>query len=363
LQTEARLGVGYTDNVFYSDNNRQKDWLLNPEIDLRALWPITQLNTLRLSLGVSYEWYADHHVLNSDRPLVSPDSELVFNIFAGDFRIKLHDKFSYQETLFINSTAGENAHFFNFNDVGKFARLDNLGGVEVDWDLNKLILSAGYDHENFVSTTDGFKYLDRASELFSASANFLLGDKAKAGVEGLASINDYETEATLNDNWRGRGGPFIDIGLMQGIGLRVGGGYDTARYDQAGRSSDFQSYYAYGRIRQETRLFSHSITAGRESELGDNANNVRTSYARYSITTPIIAHVELGANVSVNFADEFGGAFREGFSYYRGGLHAGYQFHKYLRTDLSYELFIKESDLPLRDFTRNRVTWALSFQF
>jgi hypothetical protein len=55
FQTQASLGLAYTDNVFYSDRNRSEDFLVNPEIDLRASWPITELNTLRLSLGLGYE--------------------------------------------------------------------------------------------------------------------------------------------------------------------------------------------------------------------------------------------------------------------------------------------------------------------
>jgi len=363
FQAEARVGAGYTDNVFYSDNNRQHDWLVKPELTLKVWWPVSELNVLRLSLGIGYEWYADHKVLNSDRPLISPDTELTFNIFAGDFRIRLREKFSYEETLFINSAAGDSAHFFNFNDVGQFARLDNLIGGTVDWDLNKLILSVGYDHENFISTTDQFEYLNRASELMSASASLVLAEKTKAGVEGQASWNDYSTEAVLNDHWRATAGPFAEIGLGGGISLRAGGGYATAKYQGAATDSDYKTYYAYGRIRQETRHFTHSVTAGRETVLGDNANNLRNTYVRYSISTPIVAHTEIGVSFSANFAKEFGGAFREEFTYYRPGAHLGYQFAKYWRTDLSYEYFLKDSDLPLRDFKRNRVSWDVTFQF
>jgi hypothetical protein len=318
---------------------------------------------LRLSVGLGYEWYANNHQLNSNRPLVSPDSELLFNVFAGDFRIKLRDKFSYQETLFVNSVGGDTSRFFNFNNVGKFARLDNLAGVAVDWDLNKVILSLAYDHENFSSTTEGFKYLNRASEWFSTSANFLLAEKASTGLEGQFSLHDYETETVLNDHWRARVGPFLDVPLQGNITIRAGGGFDTAHYSGSAEGSEFKSYYAYGKIHQDTRLFTHSLTTARESGLGDNANNLRNTYIRYSISSPVIKHIEVGANVSINFAEEFGGAFKEDFTYYRAGLRVGYQFHKYFRTDLAYEFFLKDSDLPLRDFTRNRVSWDLSFRF
>jgi hypothetical protein len=365
FQTQGRLGLGYTDNVFFSEQNRKEDFLINPEVNLRALWPVTELNTLRLSLGLGYEWYVNNSVLNSDAPLINPDSELVFNVFAGDFRIRLREKFSYQESLFFNSFAGGNEQFFNFSDVGKFSRWDNLVGLNVDWDLNKVLLSVGYDHENFIPVTTRFDYLERASEWFTGSATLRIGDKAQVGLEAQASLHDYEQQVVLDDNWRARVGPFLEVSTEEKIKLRAGGGFDTAGFDDSATSgnSDFGTYYAYISVRQETRLFSHALTGAREHLLGDNANNLKTTRVRYSIASPIINHVDLGANLSVNFAEEFGGIFGEKFTYYRAGLRIGYQFHKYWRTDLGYDFYLKESDVPLRDFTRNRLNWDLAFSF
>jgi hypothetical protein len=363
FKTQTGLGLAYTDNVFYSDRNRSEDLLVNPEIDLRALWPITELNTLKLSLGLGYEWYLNNTQLNSDGPLINPDSELLFNVFVGDFRITLREKFSYEESLFYNSSAASE-RFFNFSDVGKFVRWNNLAGVGVIWDLNKVILSAGYDHENFDAVTTEFEYLDRASEWFTASAAFRLGDKVQTGLEGQASLHDYDQETTLNDNSRARGGPFIELTTEEKISLRAGGGFETAQFDaSAADNNDFEDYYAYATVRQETRLFTHALTAGREHLLGDNANNLRLTRVRYSISSPIIRHVDLGGNLSVNFADEFGGAYKEEFTYYRAGVGLSYQFHKHWRTGLGYDFFLKNSDLPLRDFYRNLVTWEVAFSY
>jgi len=364
FQAEGRLALGYTDNVFFSGSNKKNDFLINPEVDVRALWPITELNTLRFSLGLGYEWYLKNTVLNSDAPLINPDSELAFNIFAGDFRIRLHEKFSYQESLFFSSLAGGTERLFNFQDVGKFSRWDNLAGLNVDWDLNKVVLSVGYDHENFIPVTTRFRYLDRASEWFTSTAAFRIGDKAQTGLEAQASLHDYKQETVLNGNWRARVGPFLELKPQEKISLRAGGGFDMARFDSAAAdNSDFDSYYWYVSVRQDTRLFTHSLMTAREHLLGDNANNLRTTYVRYSITSPIFNYVEVGGNLSVNFAEEFGGPFREVFTYYRAGLRIGYQFHKYWRTDLGYDFYWKESDLPLRDLTRNRLTWDLAFNF
>jgi hypothetical protein len=365
FQTEARLGFAYTDNVFLSGANRRDDFIINPEIKLAALLPVSELNILKLSLGLSYEYFVKNTSLNSGAPLVSPDSELVFHVFAGDFHIKLHEKFSYEQTLVLNQMNGDQVRIFNFNDVGRFDRLNNFVGPMIDWDLNKVILSLGYDHENFISTTERFKYLDRSSEWFRSSANVLIGDKSKAGLEGQFALHDYDHETLLNDNWRARVGPFAEFTFMEGVSFRAGGGYDMARFDNdpAG-NSEYDTYYAYAKIRQQTRLFTHSLAAGRETMLGDNANNLRSTYVRYSISSDaLIQHVDTEAHFSVNFCREFGGAFREYFVDYVAGLQVGYQFQKYCRADVGYEIFVKDSETALRDFHRNRVTVDVTFRF
>jgi hypothetical protein len=364
LQTQARLGVAYTDNVFLSGVNKKDDFIFTPEIDLAALVPIGQFNSLRLSLGLSYEWFAKNHSLNSDLPLVNPDSELAFYIFVGDFRIKLHEKFTYQQTLVFDDQVVNQVRLYNFNDVARFDRMDNFVGTTVDWDLNKVLLTGTYDYENFVSTTERFKYLNRASELFALTANYLLGDRTKTGLEGMGAYNDFDTETTLNDNWRGRVGPFAEAKLPKGMILRAGGGYELARFDSAaGPGNNYDHYYLYGKLSQETKWFTHSLSAGHETLPGDNANNLRMSYVRYSINTEVLKNTSIEGYASANFSREFGGSFEEKFNNYLTGFRLGYQFHKYWRADLGYEFLYKDSEFSDRSFTRNLVSLDVTFRF
>jgi hypothetical protein len=363
FQIGSGLSFGYTDNAFYSQTNRLDDFIINPEVNLGAFMQVSDLNTLRLSLGVGYEYYLKNTVLNANAPMVNPDSELVFNLFVSNFHIRMHENFTYQETLFVNTSPSGQDLLFNFNDVGTFSRWDNLVGFDVDWDLNKFILSAGYSHENFTSTTASFDYLSRASEWFTNRAAFTLGDHATIGIESLASLNNYRMQTVMNDNWRAKIGPFGQVTLPESISLRAGAGYDTAQYDAAGAGSDYETYYAYGQISQETRLFTHALSVARALAMGDNANNLESTYVGYSISSPVFEHVDLGANASVHFAREFGGAFAENYTYYLIGLRVGYQFHKYWQANLGYEFLLKNSDLPDRSYYRDRVTLGVTFTF
>jgi hypothetical protein len=363
LQVGAALRFGYTDNVYYSATNVVHDFLVIPEVTLGGFVQVSELNTLRFSVGLGYEYYFDNTQLNTDAPMVNPDSDLVFNLFVGNFHIRLRERFTYQQTLFFNTTPSGQDLLFNLNNVGVFTRWDNLVGFNADWDLDKVIVSAGYNHEDFVSSTAEFEYLNRASEWLTASVAYLLGDQVQTGVESQGSWHSYTSQVTLNDHWQVRAGPFVDLKLPEGLSLRVGGGYDTAQYQPVAASSDFETYYAYGRVTQETRFFTHSLSAGHEDLLGDNANNLETTYVRYSIASPVVAHVELGANASVHFDKEFGGTYAENFTYYLVGFTAAYQFHKNWRTDLSYEFLLNNSNLPDRSYNRSRVTVGVAYTF
>lgn len=362
-QTEANLNLGLTDNIFRSERNRDGDLLLNPEVALHVRWPVTTVNTFTATLGLAYEQYFDNPDLSSDRPLIRPDSELAFYIYSGDFRIQLHERPSYQETLFYNSAGSIDGRFFNFTDTGRFSRFDNFAGFNVDWDLHDLIVSLGYDWETFLAQSARFDYLDRFSHFVSPTVTFLLGEKAKTGVEAQGSIHDFFKEEVLDDHWRARIGPFFHFQLRPEIAFRLGVGYETAQYDDDAEDSDFSSYYAYGKATQTTRLFTHSLSVGRENLLGDNANNMENIFVRYNITVPIVRNVDLEGRLSANFSREFGGGFEEEFEFYRAGLGVGYQFHKYGRASLNYDFITKDSDLPLREYHQNFLTMSVGFKF
>jgi len=145
--------------------------------------------------------------------------------------------------------------------------------------------------------------------------------------------------------------------------LRGGGGYDLARFDNSIPGNDYDTWYAYTKLQQELRLFTHSLAAGRETLLGDNANNLRTTYVRYSISSDALKDIDLEGHLSANFSKEFGGDYHENFIQYVGGFRVGYQFHKYWRADLGYELFWNDSEAEQRSFHRDRVSLDVTFRF
>src|SRR5712691_2856287 len=52
LRVGASVEAEYNDNITYAEVNTKDDFIITPNLTIDAIWPVTQLNTLRLDLGV-----------------------------------------------------------------------------------------------------------------------------------------------------------------------------------------------------------------------------------------------------------------------------------------------------------------------
>lgn len=139
----AGLGLEYNSNVQYLTDHPEDDFILRPELDVAMRWPVTELNTLVLDAGIGYAKYLDNTEL--DRLYVTPGTQLSFDIYSGDVRINLHNRLEIRQETYQNPLV---------SGTGDYQRLENTVGVTVDWDLNELILTAGYDHEDYLNLGD-----------------------------------------------------------------------------------------------------------------------------------------------------------------------------------------------------------------
>ena len=181
----ATFGVEYNDNINLAEVNKEDDFIIRPQVNVDALWPITQLNTLKLDLGLGYAFYLDHPGNDTDGVLIAPGSAIAFDIFVGDFRINFHDRMSLEQ-----DPVSEIA----LSNVVDYGRFQNTAGVSVLWDLNKAVATFGYDHYNYVSTTSAFDYLNRNAEELSGSLYFTLTNTTGMGVETSAVFTYYDQQ-------------------------------------------------------------------------------------------------------------------------------------------------------------------------
>lgn len=350
-------GIEYNDNINLAETDKQDDIIIRPQFNIDAIWPVTQLNTLRLDLGIGYSFYLNHSNANTNGVLISPGSQLAFDIFIQDFRINLHDRFSLQQ----DPTAQ-----LQLSNVVDYGRFENTVGVSVLWDLNKAVLTFNYDHYTYVSTTDTFSYLDRNAEVLSFSAYFALTSTTGAGIETTA-VYDYYDQSFLNDSVTYSVGPFLETQVTNYIKLRASAGYQLIDFDSDGGvedTSDANEWYA--NILLSHRLnaaITQTLAAGHESQLGVNSNFIIVNYVRHTATWAIINRVLLATELFYEDGDDSGGLFSEHIQRYGGAATLGYQLTPHITLGLRYQYTQKQSDQPLRDYKQNRVSLDGTYSF
>src|SRR3984893_6696533 len=357
FRVSATMAVEYNDNINFAEQHKQDDVIFHPQVNFDAIWPITQINTLTLDLGIGYSIYVNHSEANTNGILISPSSQLSFDIFVGDFRINIHDRPSLQQDPIAEPTLS------NTVDYGRF---QNTGGVSVLWDLNKAVLTLGYHHYTYISTTSGFDYLNRNAEELSGTASFTVASTTNVGVESYAVFNYYD-QNVLNDSTDYAVGGFVESQISNNLRARVAGGYQNINFDSNGSVADFSNvsdYYV--NLLLTHRLNSYirqTISAGHENQLGVNSNSIRLNYVRHTVSWNVIRNTLLSTEFFYEDAQESGGFIDEHLHRFGGALTLGYQFTPHITLGLRYQYTQKDSDVYLRDYMQNRVSLDGTYSF
>lgn len=362
FRVSATLGVEYNDNINLAEVNTQEDVIIRPQVNVNAIWPVTQLNTLRLDLGLGYAFYVDHSNADTSGVLISPGSQLAFDIFIGDFRINFHERPSLQQDPIAELA---------LSNVVDYGRFENTVGVSVLWDLNKAVVTVGYDHYTYISTTSTFNYLDRNAEELSGNVDFAVSSTTNVGLESYAVFNYYD-QNVLNDSTDYAIGAFAETQLTNYLKVRVAGGYQWISFNNGGvvstgpfhDSGKLSDYYANILISHRINpAIVQSLSAGHESQLGVNSNYITLNYIRHTVSWNIIRNTLLSTEFFYEDADESGGFIREHLHRFGGAIAVGYQLTPHITLGLRYQYTQKDSNVPLRDYTQNRVSLDGTYSF
>ena len=382
FRVSATLGLEYNDNINIAEEQTLDDFILRPQVNFNALWPVTQLNTLRFDIGLGYAFYLEHSEYNTNGILLAPGSQLSFDLFVGDFRINFHDRFSLEQ-----DPIGELAEP-GLGDVTDYGRFQNTAGISVLWDLNKAVATFGYDHYTFLATNDDFDYLDRHADSFMASLSVALTSTTGVGLETAYVFNRYD-EDLLNDSNNFSVGAFVETQVTNYVKVRLAGGYQTISFDDDDvvlgpfppgflpdgetflvfeDQGDLDDFYANILISHRINAsFTHRLSAGHESQLGVNSNYIQLNYVRHTATWNIINRTLVSTELFYEDAEESGGFLNAGrgeeLRRYGGALSLGYQLTRHVTLGARYQYTQKDSDVPLRDYRQNRVSIDGTYSF
>jgi hypothetical protein len=352
LRFQGEMGLEFTDNANYSETSPDADIALLPTLNLKAFWPVTENNTLAVSVGIGYLEYLRDRALSHLN--ITSDSGLDFKVYSGDFVFDLHDHFSAVDYQTEDPSVS-----------ASLIRLENTPGLKVDWNLNKLIISLGYDYDTFSSLSGNYQYSDNASDLFTARAAFLLNTQNRLGLEAGGGVTTYD-QNVLDNSTHFSIGPFYQAQLTPNIGIEAHAGFASYQFSHNGtvtNVSDFNGYYGDLTLNHQLNpWFEHSLSAGREIQLGITANLSDLYYVRYRATWNLIHNVSTSLGFEYDHGNTIGGVV-ENYDRYGPTISLGYRLTDKITTAVTYSYLDKQSDVPTLSYAQNLVLIDFTYAF
>jgi hypothetical protein len=358
LSMSALLDLEYNDNIALSETDRKSDLIIEPLLNTNILWQVSEYNAIRLNLGVGYVKYLNNPQFDSSSLSVTPDSQLAFDIYVGDFRFTIFDQLSIQQNPVTE---------INLSNVARFERLQNAAGLSVTWDLNKVILFGGYTHYNFYSFDSQFDFLNQTEEQIFLSSSLKLSDVLTVGLRGTFGIVNY-SENFQNDSTDYSAGAFVETHLTPYLIVSAEAGYQGAHFDGGGLDVDnSQLNIPYVRVQLDHRLnryWTEHLVAGYGAQLGFTTNYTELAYLHYDANWRINRRTTLNLDAFYeNGADSPGTVQVEHVNRVGGGISCTYAVGRKATLNIGYQIIDRNSDLAGHSYYQNCVILGLGYAF
>jgi hypothetical protein len=370
----AGVGFEFNDNITLSDHDRESDVIFRPSLSLDASWRMSELNTLRFGLEVSYAKYFDHSQYDTDGLLISPTSELAFTFEIGAFKITVRDRGSYQEDAYDDPT---------LSNIARYRRAENQAGIEVDWALNQNAdVVFGYDHYNLWTFDPEFSADERAVETVFLKPGFQVAPALKIGAVGAFSWINFK-ESSRQDGTNLLLGPFIEWKISDVMTFYVEGGVQDLNFDGAstfdedffqGLTDEERSLFAddedssswYVKFELDHRAneyFSHRLLGSKTAEIGIGSAFYDLYHIEYIADWKnFIANTEFSPSL---FYEHFetSGTFAEEGDRVGTALALRYHLTNTITLGLDYRFIWKDSNLPDADYYQNLAFLSIYYKF
>ena len=354
------LEMDYNDNVRLQQQDPEGDFIFRPNLNTQMHWPVTEQNSLDLSLGLGYSAYLKEQDL--DQVYISPGSGISFDVFVGDFKINLHDRINISENAYQNTGAGGNQNLVS---------LQNTAGTSVLWDLNKAIATFGYDHANYVSLSQGQQQPDAASENLFANAGVRVRPELLVGLEAGGTLFNYSQTSSSNSlaqpnakQWNV--GAFGSAQISDFMSVRLDAGYTrylpdtTSTNSSASDASGF--YFQFSLSHRVNKYMDYSISAGRSTDLQSYGQPQTYYFARFQPNWNILNKYQFstpfswqeGTQVANNPAS---------YDQYSLGVNVSRSLTQKLSGAISYQFVKETSSQSTLNYTVNIVSLNFSYQF
>jgi hypothetical protein len=352
------VSLQWNDNISVSDQGSRDDVILRPSSQFDGSYPLTAWNQFRVKVGVGYEKYFKHDEYS--RLYLESGSELSFDAYVKDWWINVHDRFQYTHD------PGKNP---GVAGVSRYGGLDNKAGLTGTWDLQDVVATFGYDHQNYFSSSSSYKYMDRASELLSARGGFKLRPRLTAGLEGTGSFTAYD-EPVLNDSQGYSAGGYLEWQPGEVLRAELHAGYAAYYFDQTSRvvkATDQDSWYVGLSISHAvTDWMTYSLGAGHELRLGVQADTIEASNARLNFQWQLVKDLSLNTAFSYEHGQQGQGQAAlvdETYDHFGASLGVSRNLTRRLSLAFSYRFTLRASGAASREYAQNLLELQATYQF
>jgi opacity protein-like surface antigen len=376
----AGIGVEFNDNITLAQTGRQSDIIIRPSFDVNAIWHLSDINTLRLSLAIGYAKYVDHSEYDTKGVLISPTSELEYIFMLGNVKFTARDRGSYQEDPYsIELLSG----------VARYRRYENQIGIKAEVNLNaSTSITVGYDHYNLWAVDKIFEDQSRAIDTVYLKPAVGLTPSIKVG------LNTSYSRITFDSSDRPSGnayfaGPFIEWQITQNTNLYAEGGFEGLHYDGSYKPTQFinsaagqiapaildalgtvpadntnsNSYYFRLELNNKpSESFQQRLSASKTTEVGFFSNNYQLYHVEYSADWTAMEKLTISPAAFYEHYDTSGAL---GESADRIGLLLGFRYHltNSITLGLDYRYLWKTSNLPGADYYQNLLFLSAYYKF
>lgn len=357
----AGVGLEYNDNINLAPSGeRISDFAVIPSLTIDSTYQLSELNTLRFSLGASYTAYFDHSEFDTRGVLLSPNSVLEFTMHVSNVAITFRDRFSYQEDPSALPTVSNTAVYRHF---------ENQAGIQADWAINENFkVTAGYDHYNLWTFDEEFKSLEHSVDTIYVKPSYVITPAVTVGVDAAVSFVSF-TENIQNGGTSYMAGPFAQIALTQNTHLYVEGGFQSFDFNHDGSindTSDSNTWYARADLsNQLSEAFSQRLSFTKSTEVGFGSNFYELYHLEYAADWKIMENLTFDPSVFYEHYKTSAPAGFQGETADRYGISLGlrYILTPSVTLGLDYRYLLKNSDLPGLDYRQNLVLLSVYYNF
>jgi opacity protein-like surface antigen len=376
------VGIEWNDNIRLSQDNRESDFIFRPILNLEASWKMSDLNTLRFNIGLSYAKYFEHSDLDTNGVLISPTSELAFTFYVSNVKFTIRDRFSYQEDDY------DVPQFSGGRNGALYGRYENQAGIQADMQLSQTLnLAVGYDHYNLWANGDDFQLQDRAIDTVFVTPGYQLSPGIKIGLNASFSWINFDS-SERSDGTNLLVGPYIEWQITEYTNLYLEGGYQMMTFDGGSDfnndaidqlnlsdedadsvrqilrdNEDSDNFYIKFEINNRPNdVFRHRLSYSHTTEIGFSSDYYELDHVEYNAEWKAIAHTEFGPTL---FYEHYtsSGSLSEEADRFGAALGVRYHFSNSLTLGLDYRYIWKNSNLEGADYYQNVIFASLYYKF